>query len=220
MIWPRILHRSPSHRLRFQQFKLRQNYNMVLSKEPLVWIDCEMSGLKRSDVLLQIACYVTTHDLELVEPNGIDIVINHPQSVLDGMDEWCTKTHGETGLSARVLESKTTVEEAGQQLLDYIKKHVPVKGSGLLAGNTVHMDKRFLEIEMPEVIDYLHYRIYDNSAIKEAAKRWCSEDIVKGLPPKLMTHEARQDILESIAEAKYWKDVLFAPAKPIVSSSE
>ncbi|KAF8536558.1 RNA exonuclease Rex2 [Trichophaea hybrida] len=183
------------------------------STAPLVWIDCEMTGLKRSDVLLQIACYITSSNLTLLEPSGLNLIISRPPSILDAMDSWCTTTHSATGLTSAVLASTLSVEVAGKQLLQYIQTHVPEKGVALLAGNTVHADKAFLEREMPEVVEWLHYRILDVSAIKEAARRWCGDEVLRGVPKKRGCHEAREDIKESIEEAKYWRDTLFVPAK-------
>ena len=190
--------------------------NMLTSSSaPLIWIDCEMTGLASHDVLLQLACFVTTPTLELLDQTGFETVIHRPQSTLDKMDEWCTRTHQSTGLTARVLASKTTVEEAGAALLEYIQRFVPEKGVGLLAGNSVHADKVFLVREMPEVVEWMHYRLLDVSSVKEAARRWCGEDVLRGVPKKSGVHEARMDILESIEEARYWKDVLFTPAKAL-----
>ncbi|KAF3936115.1 Oligoribonuclease [Dactylella cylindrospora] len=180
------------------------------SNNPLVWIDCEMSGLNPpKDKLLQVACYITDGQLNILEPDGFEIVISRPQSLLDGMDEWCTTTHASTGLTARVLSSTVSVSEAASQLLTYIKTHVPEPRTAIMCGNTIHFDKLFLTLEMPEVVEYFHYRIGDVSSIKEFAKRWCSEEFLKGLPEKTYTHEARQDILESIEEARYYKQKLF-----------
>jgi oligoribonuclease (3'-5' exoribonuclease) len=190
------------------------------STAPLVWIDCEMSGLRSDDVLLQVACYVTTHNMELLDDTGINITISRPRAVLDGMDEWCTRTHASTGLTEAVLASTTSVEEAEHRVLEYIQRFVPEKRVGLLAGNTVHADKEFLKREMPRIVDWLHYRILDVSAIKEAARRWCSEEVLKGVPVKKGLHEAGEDIRESIEEAKYWRDVLFTPAKPKVEGGK
>ncbi|KAA8914649.1 exonuclease family protein [Sphaerosporella brunnea] len=183
------------------------------STAPLVWIDCEMSGLQESDVLLQVACYITSANLELLDDAGINVTISRPKSVLDGMDEWCTRTHGSTGLTAAVLASTTTVAQAEEMLLRYIRAFVPEKGIALLAGNSVHADKEFLKREMPRLVDWLHYRILDVSALKEAARRWCSEDVLRGVPEKRGLHEAGLDIRESIDEARYWRDVVFRPAK-------
>lgn len=169
-----------------------------------------MSGLNlETDCLLQIACYITDHDMNVLEPKGFEAVIHREKSVLDAMDEWCTNTHGKTGLTQRVLESENTVSEVESKLLEYIKKHVPEPRKALLAGNSVHADKNFLMKEMPRIIEWLHYRILDVSTVKEGARRWCSDKVLRNIPKKLETHEARQDILESIEEMKYWKQTLF-----------
>lgn len=185
------------------------------STAPLVFIDCEMSGLERTDVLLSVACFVTTSNLDLVDPVGLSLTIHRPASVLEGMVEWCRRTHAKSGLSAAVLASTITVEAAAQQLLAYIQKHVPARGEALLAGNSVHRDKAFLEREMPAVADWLHYRILDVSAIKEAARRWCGEEVLRQVPRKKLLHQARDDVLESIEEARFWREAVFmAVAKP------
>ncbi|KAK6508405.1 hypothetical protein TWF506_010498 [Arthrobotrys conoides] len=180
------------------------------STNPLVWIDCEMTGLTPpQDKLLQIACYITDSQLTLLEPIGFEVVISRPQSLLSQMDDWCTATHTSTGLIPRVLSSTTTVEEASTQLLSYIQKYVPDKKTAIMCGNSIHFDKLFLSIEMPEVVDWLSYRVGDVSSIKEFARRWCDEAVLEGLPVKKYTHEAREDILESIEEARYYRRVLF-----------
>lgn len=170
----------------------------------------QMTGLDTStDVLLQVACYITDAHLNLLEPEGFEAVIHREAEVLDRMDEWCTATHGGTGLVQRVLDSTATVQEVEIKLFEYIKTYVPKKRTALLAGNSVHADKVFLAKEMPQVIEWLHYRILDVSAVKEGARRWCSDEVLKGIPKKMETHEARLDILESIEEMRYWKETLF-----------
>jgi len=169
-----------------------------------------MSGLNpQIDKLLQIACFITDYDLNLLEPEGFETVIARPKELLDSMDEWCTTTHAATGLTDRVLKSSVTPEQASASLLAYLKTHIPREKSGILCGNSVHFDKVFLANEMKDVINWLSYRIGDVSSIKEFAKRWCSEDMLKGLPEKTYTHEAKMDILESIEEARYYKKILF-----------
>ncbi|EWC47335.1 hypothetical protein DRE_00303 [Drechslerella stenobrocha 248] len=180
------------------------------SDNPLVWIDCEMTGLNPpADKLIQIACYITDSQLNLLDETGFETVISRPKALLDGMDDWCVDTHGKTGLTARVLSSNVTVEDASAALLEYIKKYVPEPRTAIMCGNSIHFDKLFLALEMPDVINHLYYRIGDVSSIKEFAKRWCDEDVLRGLPEKKYTHEARNDILESIEEARYYRRVLF-----------
>ena len=132
---------------------------------------------------------------------------------MDEMDEWWTNTHRETGLTSAVIASTTTDEQAAEQLLAYIKKYIPEPRRALLAGNSVHADKAFLRLQpWKKVHDYLSYRILDVSTIKEAAKRWAPE-VAEGVPKKKLLHKAKDDILESIAEAKYYKEALFQKPK-------
>ena len=113
-------------------------------------------------------------------------------------------------MTAAVLSSTTTPEEAAESLLAYIKKYVPERRSALLAGNSVHADKAFLRKEpYKKVNDYLSHRILDVSTIKEAARRWCAKEVVRGRPEKKLLHKAKDDILESIEEARYYKEAIF-----------
>jgi len=140
----------------------------------------------------------------------------HPQSLLAQaklmsiQDEWCIQTHGENGLTKAVLESKVTPEQAATELHQYIKKFIPEPKRALLAGNTVHADKAFLRKEpYKKVHDHLHHRILDVSSLKEAAKRWSSLDVLLKVPEKKLVHMAKEDILESIEEARYYKEAIF-----------
>lgn len=167
-----------------------------------------MTGLTpKTDSILSIACFITDSKLNLLEPHGFEAVIHHQQVRLDTMDEWCTRTHGTSGLSKAVVESKTSAAEAARNLLTYIKSLVPEKGKALLAGNSVHADKMFLmEGPWAAVLEHLHYRILDVSAIKEGVRRWCGDEILQRFPADLKKgkHEARADVLESIEEARYY----------------
>lgn len=177
------------------------------STDPLVWIDCEMTGLdSTSDRILSISCYVTDHRLNLVEEEGCHAIIATSKSVLDSMGEWCQKTHGQNGLIKACLSSAAvSADYAAFDVLAYIQKHVAKPRTALLAGNSVHADKMFL-MQQPwiPILDHLHYRILDVSAIKEAAKRWCDQSVLDEAPTKKLTHTAKEDILESIAEARYY----------------
>jgi oligoribonuclease len=129
---------------------------------------------------------------------------------MDKMDAWCTKTHARTGLTDRVLKSDISPDSAAETLFQYVTKLVPEPGTAILAGNSVHYDKEFLRKgPYAKVLDHLHHRILDVSSIKEAVRRWCDKEVLKSAPKKTGTHEARQDILESIEEAKYYRDSLF-----------
>ncbi|KAI6873215.1 ribonuclease H-like protein [Hortaea werneckii] len=181
------------------------------SNAPLVWIDCEMTGLDLSkDTIMSLACFITDAQLNLLDDTGYECVLQHSQEQLDAMGEWCQNHHGASGLTQACLNSTTTAETAATELLEYIQKFIPDRKQGLLAGNTVHADKAFL-VQEPwrKVIRHLHHRILDVSAIKEAARRWAPEDALKKSPQKKGKHEAKADILESIEEARYYRRVFF-----------
>ena len=201
-----------SHRTISQAtFKLLVKMPESRSTEPLVWVDCEMTGLDLSkDSIMSLACFVTDHNLQMLDHTGYEAVIHHTQAQMDAMGDWCKQHHGASGLTKACLDSSTTAETAATELLEYIQKYVPERRKALLAGNTVHADKAFLVQEpWTKVVKYLHHRIFDVSAIKEAARRWAPVEVLKKSPQKAGKHEAKADILESIEEAKYYKRVFF-----------
>ena len=138
---------------------------------------------------------------------GPNLVIHQEKSLMDGMDEWCTKHHGDSGLTKAVLESSISTQEAQNQVLEFIQKYT-VKGTAPLAGNSVHEDKRFLAEEMPDFLAHLHYRIVDVSTLKELTRRWFPETF-KEVPPKKGGHRALDDIKESIEELRWYQSRLF-----------
>ncbi|KAF3764872.1 ribonuclease H-like protein [Cryphonectria parasitica EP155] len=177
---------------------------------PLVWIDCEMTGLDPDkEEIIEIFCLITNGNLDLLDAEGWGTVVHQPRARMDQMDEWCTRTHGESGLTAAVITSEVTPEQAADELLSYIKKYVPDRRVALLAGNSVHADRTFLaKGPYRRVVEHLHYRILDVSSIKEAARRWCPQ-VAARVPQKKTLHKARDDILESIEEARYYKEAIF-----------
>ncbi|RAK72781.1 oligoribonuclease [Aspergillus fijiensis CBS 313.89] len=184
---------------------------LTRSADPLVWIDCEMTGLDpETDQILQICCYITDADLKLLEPQGFETVIHQSPATLASMNEWCIETHGRTGLTAAVQASTVSAESAAAALLEYIHRYVPQPRTGLLAGNSVHADKAFLaKGPYRSVLEWLHYRIVDVSALKEMARRWGSDELLAAVPAKKEVHLAREDILESIAEMRFYRERLF-----------
>lgn len=170
-----------------------------------------MTGLDtENDTIMSLAAFVTDASMNLLDDNGYEAIIHHSQEQLDRMGEWCTRHHGQSGLTQACLDSSTTAEQAAQGLLAYIKTYVPERRTGLLSGNSVHADKAFL-VQQPYkiVTDHLHYRILDVSSIKEAARRWAPKEILNKIPRKQMLHEARADILESIEEARFYRETFF-----------
>jgi len=172
-----------------------------------------MTGLDPdADDIIEIFCLVTDGNLQLLDDEGFGVVVHQPQERMDKMDAWCTRVHGASGLTAAVVASRVTPQQAADGLLTYIQRFVPQPGIALLAGNSVHADKAFLRRGPYAKVDrHLHYRILDVSSIKEAAKRWAPQTLAR-TPRKEGLHQAKADILESLAEARYYRDVLFAPA--------
>lgn len=171
-----------------------------------------MTGLDVTrDALIEVAVVITDADLNIVDP-GIDVLITPPAEALEGMNDFVRQMHTSSGLLDE-LPSGTTMEDAQQQVLDYIRRFVPTPKKALLAGNSVGTDKMFLEVNMPLVIDHLHYRLVDVSSIKELAKRWYRKAFEEA-PVKHGGHRALADILESIQELEYYRRVLF-PHEPV-----
>ncbi|TFK85132.1 oligoribonuclease [Polyporus arcularius HHB13444] len=184
---------------------------------PLVWIDCEMTGLNpRKDKLLEIAVLITDGNLEVVD-KGISYIIRTEKELLDGMDDWCRSTHGASGLTKACIKSPHSKDFVAQEVLSYIKKWVPREKTAVLAGNSVHMDRAFLVEEMPEVVNWLHYRIVDVSSIKELARRWYVT-VPPSSPHTEPAHRALDDIQGSIRELEWYRKNLFLPPSlgPIV----
>ncbi len=170
-----------------------------------------MTGLDPdSEEIIEIFCIITTGALEVIDEDGWGTVVHQTKERMDMMDDWCTRTHAKSGLTEAVLASEVTPEQAAEELLAYIKKHVPHPGA-LLAGNSVHAYRAFLRKQpYKKVADYLHHRILDVSSLKEAARRWCPKEVTANAPMKRCLHQAKEDILESIAEARYYKDIIFS----------
>ncbi|EAU54818.1 oligoribonuclease [Mariprofundus ferrooxydans] len=178
---------------------------MIASPNNLVWMDLEMTGLEPDhDTIIEIATIITDGELNILA-EGPNIVIHQPDEALDAMDEWNTTHHGESGLTARVRASRTSMAVAEQKTLDFIRKYVP-EGSSPLCGNSIHQDRRFLVRYMPKLESYVHYRNIDVSTIKELAKRWYPDDKA---PIKQAEHQALSDIRESINELIWYRQHIF-----------
>ncbi|WP_061964081.1 oligoribonuclease [Demequina aurantiaca] len=175
---------------------------------PLVWIDCEMTGLDiEADALVEVACLVTDAELNVLG-EGVSVIIKPSPEALEQMGDFVTNMHVESGLLPE-LAGGTTMEDAQRQVLDYVRAHVP-HGKAPLAGNTVGMDKMFLDRDMPELMDHLHYRVVDVSSIKELVRRWYPR-VFFNAPDKTGNHRALGDIQDSIRELRYYREVVFVP---------
>ncbi|PRY66191.1 oligoribonuclease [Vreelandella songnenensis] len=175
----------------------------------LVWIDLEMTGLDPDkERIIEVATLVTDADLNVVAEGPV-IAVKQPDSLLAGMDEWNQKTHGESGLVARVKASQVQTAAAEQQTLDFLRQYV-VAGSSPMCGNSIHQDRRFLEREMPALWSFFHYRNLDVSSVKELAKRW-NPGALAGFS-KRNVHLAMDDIKESIAELSHYRNTFLRVA--------
>lgn len=191
---------------------------------PLVWIDCEMTGLDpKTDRIIEIAVLITDGNLQLVDDIGCHYVVKTDKYVLDDMGEWCTTQHGQSGLTKEAIISPHTPQQVASFVLEYIKRWVPEPRIGVLAGNSVHADAMFLRAKGPdsehdsdvgiwdEIIQHLHYRIVDVSTIKELCRRWYPVEAqkLKECVPKQSTHRALDDIKASIAELQFYRSTIF-----------
>lgn len=170
-------------------------------KTNMIWIDLEMTGLDINDKIIEIATIVTDSNLNIVA-EGPNLVIHEPKSVMDNMGEWCTKQHGRSGLTEKVLQSRITLKEAQEQTLQFLEKYT-LKQKSPLCGNSIWNDRRFLAKYMPEIEQYCHYRMVDVSTLKELAKRWKPK--VYDSYSKESTHMALNDIKDSINELSYYR---------------
>ena len=175
------------------------------SPQNLIWIDLEMTGLEpEHDVIIEMATIVTDSDLNILATGPV-IAVHQSDALLAGMDEWNTRTHGESGLTQRVRDSQISVAEAEAQTIAFLEQWVP-KGKSPICGNSIGQDRRFLCRYMPTLEAFFHYRSLDVSTLKILAERWAPQ-IKEGFQKK-GTHQALDDIRESIAELRHYRQHL------------
>ncbi|MCS5676491.1 MAG: oligoribonuclease [Actinomycetota bacterium] len=174
----------------------------------LAWMDLEMTGLNpEDDAIIEIATLVTDDNLEVLA-EGPDLVVHQPPGVLDRMGEYVRTMHTRSGLLEAVAASTTTLAEAGDATLAFLREHLGEAGTVPLCGNSIGTDRRFLARWLPEVENFLHYRSVDVSTVKELARRW-HPDVIKSAPEKAGGHRALDDIRESVAELRHYREYLF-----------
>ena len=182
---------------------------MADRNDRMVWIDCEMTGLELGrDALVEVAVLVTDSDLNILG-DGIDVVIKPPPEALDGMPDVVREMHTSSGLLDE-LDKGTTLLDAQERVLAYVKEHVPTARKAPLAGNSVYVDRGFLNRDMPALDEYLHYRLVDVSSIKELVRRWFPR-VYFNSPGKHGGHRALADIRESIEELRFYREAVFVP---------
>ena len=192
-----------------QRKNLKNIFSLVIiklimnKKTNLIWIDLEMTGLiPESDVIIEIATVVTDANLNVIE-EGPSLAIHQNSDLLDGMDDWNTNQHNQSGLVQRVIESKVSTAEAESQTLDFLIKYVD-QGASPMCGNSICQDRRFLYNYMPKLEKFFHYRHIDVSTLKELAVRW-KPSIISSTYKK-SRHLALSDVYDSIDELKHYKE--------------
>jgi oligoribonuclease len=172
---------------------------------PLLWIDLEYTDLdvKRGKIV-EISTLITDSKLN-IKSEGPNFVIHQPEEVLDSMVMWNQNNFAQSGLLDEIRASKITLKKAYDETLKYIKKHCSFQ-SAMLAGSSVYIDREFLGEHMPEIYNYLHHHIVDVNTVKELTRRWYPK-----LPiyPKTFAHRAKNDIIDSINELKYYQEAIF-----------
>jgi oligoribonuclease len=176
---------------------------MAQDLQQLIWIDLEMTGLNPDiDVIIEIATVVTDKDLNILAQGPV-LAVYQSDEILANMDEWNQKHHGASGLINRVKSSRINDIEAERLTIEFLKQWVP-ENTSPICGNSIGQDRRFLYRYMPKLEAYFHYRNIDVSTLKELAARWAPE--VKEGFNKESTHQALDDIIESIEELRYYRE--------------
>ncbi|HEY8218314.1 MAG TPA: oligoribonuclease [Acidimicrobiia bacterium] len=189
---------------------------MAAAREPeptdrLVWLDLEMTGLDVArHVIVELALLVTDANLEPID-DGIDIVVHQPAGTLAAMDDYVREMHTRSGLLAAIEASDVSLEQAGARALEYLRGHVAA-GVSPMCGNSIGVDRRFLHTQLPALDEYLHYRSIDVSSLKELCRRWYP-DVYRQRPAKKETHRALDDVRESIAELRYYRETMLRAAE-------
>ncbi|KAJ1670181.1 rna exonuclease [Coemansia sp. RSA 1694] len=191
------------------QIKQQQRAGGARTLPPLAWIDVETTGLvAEKDVILEVAMVVTDSELNELAP-AQSLVIGHSQAkVRSKLNAWSLKCHTKSGLLDEVSQSKLTLKEAEQKLLEHLLEHCPKANRAILAGNNVGFDRRFIEQHMPVLAGHLHFRNVDVSSVNELAKRWAAPDVL-ARHKKTFTHRAIDDITESLRELRFYKQHFF-----------
>ncbi len=188
---------------------------MAQDPNHLIWIDLEMTGLDTgTDYIIEIATIVTDSELNILAEGPV-LAIHQPDATLNGMDEWNTRHHGRSGLTARVRESRVDERTAELETLAFLQDYVPA-GKSPMCGNSICQDRRFLARHMPELERYFHYRNLDVSVFKELARRWAPE-IFNGFN-KDPAHLALDDVRDSIRELQYYREHFIVRADPAAAT--
>jgi len=166
-------------------------------------MDLEMTSLVdvRVDSIIELAVVLTDRDLNVIA-EGQDIVIHADTLAFEAIPRDVLAIHEASGIIGQAAHSAISEGEAEQKVLAFLKEHVAEKSSPL-CGNSIWVDRHFLRMRMPSIDAYLDYRVIDVSTVKELAKRWNREAFSRY--GKVKKHRAKDDILQSIEELKFWR---------------
>ncbi|QRO13510.1 oligoribonuclease [Moraxella osloensis] len=179
---------------------------MAVDKKHLIWIDLEMTGLDTlNDTIIEIATIVTDSELNILAEGPV-FAIHTPDIVLNSMDDWNTRQHGQSGLIDRIRRSNVTMAQAESETIAFLSKYAE-SGRSPMCGNSICQDRRFLARQMPTLERFFHYRNLDVSTVKELAYRW-RPDILSSFEKK-GNHLALDDIRDSIRELRHYKAHFF-----------
>ena len=182
---------------------LRLTWSVVLA-----WMDLEMTGLDpMRHAIVEIATLITDDELAVLA-EGPDLVVHAGPDQLLQMDATVRAMHTASGLLAAVEASSTSLAEAGQLTLEFLRSHIPEPRTVPLCGNSIGTDRRFLAAQLPAIEEFLHYRSIDVSSIKELCRRWYPDALLRA-PAKRETHRALEDIRESVAELAHYRATIF-----------
>jgi len=174
----------------------------------MVWLDMEMTGLDPATcVPLQVAVVLTNDDLD--ELDHVELTIWQPEEALARVEPFVRRMHTENGLLDRVRQSDVSLLQAERTMMSLITKWCPY-GQAVLAGNSIHTDRRFLIQYFPVFEGYLHYRMIDVSSLKELIARWYGREAL--FTKSMNVHTALADVRESIAELRHYRSLALRPA--------
>ncbi len=177
----------------------------------LVWVDLEMTGLDpQQNTIIEIATLITDNELEIVA-EGPEIIVHASEEHLSRMIPIVREMHTRSGLVETVRNSSVNLADAERETLGFLRPWIKPR-SAPLCGNSIWCDRMFLKLQMPAVDDLVHYRTIDVSSFKEAATRW-NVAAIANAPRKSDKHRAMDDIRESIAQLKHYRDQWLAPWK-------
>jgi len=180
---------------------------MTQDANNLIWIDLEMTGLDtNNDKIIEIATIVTDAQLNILA-EGPMLAIHQSDEVLNAMDEWNTRQHGQSGLVDRVRRSTLDEAEAERQTIEFLSEYVP-EGVSPMCGNSICQDRRFMARCMPKLEAFFHYRNLDVSTIKELMARWAPPNVLSGFR-KGGSHLAMDDTRDSIRELRFYRESFF-----------